>query len=142
MGNDPPSQVDIICVELAYLRQKHDDASRETTAYERYALLITGLVFSWCATHNEADFLTILWWFPNAACALLGLRSFANHLLAKAIRGNIKKLHDKLHLADDLSWEHIAQSAYLRATTFYCFWLTLVPGTLAVAVFFTFYSGR
>ncbi len=51
--------------EAEYIRKAYDERVSQTRALERYALLSTGIVWSWCATNFEFPAVKILVWMPQ-----------------------------------------------------------------------------
>lgn len=128
---------EILAAELAHLRARFADAMGEIRANERYALAITGAVWSWCATNDSNDFVTALWWFPTFACVLLGIRSFASYLAVRSVWSTVQRLQEALEIPETLCWERTTTLGRSRAVTFFSFWMIMQPGTFAVALLVT-----
>jgi hypothetical protein len=80
-----PKDTDIteyIIKESEHVRKVYDDRINQTRTLERYSLLATGAIWSWCATNLASTAVQILIWLPAVITFLFGVRAWGN---AKAI---------------------------------------------------------
>lgn len=130
--------------ELNQVRKDYDGYVEETRRLERYAILVTGITWSWCASHTDNFAFSLLTWFPAVACALFGLRAAAIHIQARAARQFSVKIESALQLPNHLSWARNQQqqskgAPSLVAITAYLFWFIVSFGTIVVPLIFSHY---
>ena len=132
---------DFLMKEVEHLRKNYDEFIEETRRLERYAIVVTGATWSWCAanTHNYAFGLLV--WFPAFACALFGLRAAAIHYQSRAVRQYIANVEATFQLPAQLGWagvqiQHSTGVPALVAVTAYIFWATVSLGTIAIPLIF------
>jgi hypothetical protein len=104
---------------------------------ERYAVVIIGVTWSWCASNANSFAFELLVWIPAVACALFGIRAGAIHVQARAARRYIANVERALELPIQLGWgrDQMKQSKGIPAfvaITAYLFWLVVTVGTVAI----------
>jgi hypothetical protein len=137
-------QREFLTAELEQVRKDYDGYVEGTRKLERYAILVTGAIWSWCASHDENVAFRLMAWFPFVACALFGLRAAAIHFQARAARQFSVRIEQALGLPGDWSWSRDQQLQSrgvpsLVAATAYVFWFIVSTGTLLVPIIFSHY---
>jgi hypothetical protein len=132
---------DFLLKELDQVRKDYEGCVEETRRLERYAIVITGVTWSWCASNVHSFAFNLLVWFPAVACALFGSRAGAIHVQARAARRYIAKVEHALELPSHLGWgaDQMQQSRgvpAIVAITAYVFWLVVSVGTIAIPLAF------
>jgi len=127
--------------ELEQVRKDYEGFIEETRRLERYAIVVIGATWSWCASHEDSFAFSLLVWFPAVACALFGSRAAAIHIQARAARRYIAKVERALELPIELGWaaDQMQQSTGIPAVvaiTAYVFWFVVSVGTIAVPLIF------
>jgi hypothetical protein len=123
--------------ELDQVRKDYEGFIEETRRLERYAIVIIGVTWSWCASNVQNFAFDLLVWFPAAACTLFGSRAGAIHVQARAARRYIAKVERALGLPIQLGWggDQMQQSRGIPAVvaiTAYAFWFVVSVGTIGV----------
>lgn len=128
-----PEQKAFLVDELEELRQKINQAVQEARQLERYALTLTGVIWTWLITHNSSSVTWLGWWIP---CLI----SFLGTIRAKALYDEISTLSgyiaakEKLFLGGSGGWEsHInSEKSQLKrsiaGTAFWCLMLVSTSG--------------
>jgi hypothetical protein len=128
---------DFLLKELEQVRKDYEGFIGETRRLERYAIVVIGVTWSWCASNVHSFAFSLLVWFPAAACALFGFRAAAIHVQARAARRYIAKVERALELPIQLGWgaDQMQQSRGIPAIvaiTAYAFWFVVSVGTIAI----------
>jgi hypothetical protein len=132
--------------ELDQVRKDYEGFIEETRRLERYAIVIIGVTWSWCASNADSFAFHLLIWFPAAACALFGIRAGAIHVQARAARRYIANVERALELPIQLGWgnDQMKQSRgipALVAITAYLFWFVVSVGTVAIPLILRSHGG-
>lgn len=75
--------------ESEYVRQSILPLINNLQALERYALLTTGVIWSWAATNSQSPGVRLLYWLPLLIQVLLGIRALVTW---KSLYAQIKYL--------------------------------------------------
>ena len=62
---------DYMVRESEHVRKVYDDRINQTRALEKYSLLATGAIWSWCATNLDSPAVHILIWNPSYLISLI-----------------------------------------------------------------------
>jgi hypothetical protein len=123
--------------EVEQVRKDYQSLIEETRRLERYAIVVVGATWSWCASNTDNFAFSLLVWFPAAAVTLFGLRAAAIHVQARAARHYLVKVEHALGLPNELGWgaDQNRQSGGIPAVvaiTAYAFWAVVSIGTVVV----------
>ena len=120
--------------EIEHLRKLSDNALNETRTLERFALVLTGVIWSWCATNFGLTKTVILIWFPALATFLFGIRAFGMYRYSLGIKKYILDAERHYQLPEHFGWEKIEGrfGPELRVITSYMFWVVLQATTIVV----------
>ena len=123
--------------EAEYIRKAYDERVSQTRTLERYALLSTGIIWSWCATNFEFPAVKILVWMPALITFLFGIRAWGNARAMNSAREYLVELENKLSLPENMGWaRYLTRNEEPRlAFTAYIFWAVLQFFTLFVPLF-------
>ena len=123
--------------EVKQVREDYQSFIEETRRLERYAIVVVGATWSWCASNTGSFEFSLLVWFPAAAVTLFGLRAAAIHVQARAARHYLVKVEHALGVPKTLGWgaDQNRQSGGIPAVvaiTAYLFWVVVSIGTVVV----------
>lgn len=125
--------------ELKGLRQKINQAVQDGRQLERYALALTGGIWTWLLAHDASRVPWIGWWVPFFLSGLGALRARALYeeigLLAEYVRER-----ERACLGEAGGWETTVngrKSQKRRAMAGIVFWLILLTGTFGGAIWLT-----
>jgi hypothetical protein len=140
MDNINLNAQDFFMKEVDYLRGGINSSIQETRSLERYALMIIGVIWSWCAAHPGQQGLKLIIWFPFFTTFLFGLRCWG---IAKRIRVTddyLGRLEGKSGFSDGFGWErHQAENrSPFEVKAVYLFWGILQAATFLVATWCVF----
>ena len=126
--------------EAEYVRKAYDERVSQTRALERYALLATGLIWSWCATNYALPPVRILIWMPALITFLFGIRAWGYAKSMYTTRDYLIKIERMIALPDDIGWgRHLETREEPRlAMTAYLFWAVLQLMTIFIPIFMLF----
>lgn len=132
---------ELLLREVEHVRNEYDEAIRQTRLLERYAVLVTGLIWSWCVTNPGQAGVDVLIWFPAILTAVFGIRAWSLHCRALAARRYIAEVEPTFSPPKDLGW---AQKQINRkfgthglvACTAYLFWGVVQVGTIVVPIMY------
>jgi hypothetical protein len=134
--NPDHGQIEFHLQEYTALRKEADDTVAGIWALERYALLVTGTVYSWFAS-SSVPIPPWAWAIPFAVNCLGGLRAWGlfNRLLT--IDEYLKKLETML-AAPGMGWEHVmgTRRGTVITDTAWMFWSVLDTATMIIAVWY------
>ena len=127
--------------EFKHIQTSYHNLVEEAWQLERYAILVTGATWGWCATNTKSPGFALLVWFPSVACFLFGMRAAGIHFQLKATRRCMADIEKSFNLPQSISWasEQIRQSKGIPsfvAISAYLFWLVLGFGTIIVPIYF------
>ena len=117
--------------ELEHVRTVYENWSKETAVIERFALVTTGAIWSWCASKNATDNAVLfVVWVPTFLCMLFGWR-------ARIIRRDMLIAEDYLmalekdHFSNAVRWQNKfkEKSSKRRAKNAFLFWVILIITT-------------
>lgn len=135
--NELDSSREVLGKEIEHLRTAHDIYIEETRKLERYAILVSGLTWSWCVANADNYAFNFLIWFPTIACNLFGMRAWGIHQQSKEVREYIASRERELGLGENGGWAslQIQQSKgkdSKSAKTAKLFWAIVCLGTFAM----------
>lgn len=124
--------------EIEYLRNGIDEAIKETRSLERYSLLVTGAIWSWCAAAQGSAGLKIIIWFPFFLTALFGVRAWGIAKEISTIDLYLGRVEGSFNLPAGFGWERrqAENRSPFEVKTVYVFWGVLQTATLVVAVLY------
>lgn len=130
--------VEITIKEMEYVRNVCDERINQTRILERYSLLATGGIWSWCATNVEAPEVTLLKWMPAIITFLFGMRAWGYAKAIISAKDYLSILEKSMALPDEIGWEkYLTQNQEPRlAITAYLFWGILQSLTILVPPFY------
>ena len=125
--------------EAEFLRNVYNDRAKETRLLERYSLIATGLIWSWCAANLEAPAFKIMLWMPTILTFLFGIRTYLIYRFIVATRDHLASLESKLGLPNDFGWgHHLKQQGWRgQVLTSFMVWFILQVLTLGLAALYT-----
>jgi len=128
---------DYVIKESEYVRKVYDERISQTRALERYSLLSTGVIWSWCATNYTLPTVQILIWMPALITFLFGIRAWGNAKAMYKTREYLAKIESVILLPEDVGWgRHLKKNEEPRlAITAYIFWAILQFFTLFIPLF-------
>lgn len=132
------AHIDYVLKECDHIRKSYDDRVDQTRMLERYSLLATGGIWSWCATHPEFPEVALLKWMPAIITFLFGIRAWGNAKAISATRNYLARIERHLALPEDLGWgRYLEKHQEPRlAMTAYLFWAILQLLTILVPVLY------
>ena len=123
--------------EAEFLRNVYNERAKETRLLERYSLIATGVILSWCAANLDAQALKLLLWVPAIITCLFGIRAYSIYRIMVVTRDYLASLESKLGLPNDFGWGHqLKQQELGQVFTALMFWFILQVFTLGVAVWY------
>ena len=127
---------EFIISECEHIRQAYDDRVNQTRLLERYALLATGLIWSWCATHMDSPAIQFLKWMPMVITFLLGLRAWGNAKAIFTTRDYLVRIEKQIDLPEGFGWgnylKHNQESRLMLSA--YLFWAILQALTIIIPI--------
>lgn len=128
--------------ELKELRRKINQAVQDARQLERYALALTGVIWTWLLTHDASFVPWFGWWIPFFLCSLGALRAKALFEEIGLLAGYVRE-REKASIGKAGGWETTVngrKSQKRRAMAGIVFWLLLLAGTLGGAIWLTWRS--
>ena len=118
------------------LRKNYFDYAKDIAVLERYSLVITGAVWSWCAANIQSPGFSLLLWVPFILQILFGFRAWGIYRNMATIREYLIEIEKAVHLPDDLGWGRYQtlHESKLRVFTGFAFWIVLHAATATIAV--------
>jgi len=128
---------DYIVKESEHVRKVYDDRINQTRTLERYSLLATGAIWSWCATNLDSPAVQILIWLPAVITFLFGVRAWGNAKAIYMTREYLAKIENSISLPENIGWgRHLRDNDEPRlALTAYLFWCILQLLTILIPLF-------
>lgn len=125
-----------ITAERDHVRKLSADYAVETSALERYALTLAGIIWSWCLTNAHTAGVKALLFAPVLTTSLFGIRAFALYRTRQVATSYLEQLQRQSGLAASFGWEqHLMRNGQrLRVITAFAFWSALQLITLVVAL--------
>ena len=80
------------------------------TALERYALLATGAIWSWCVSNASAPGVKLLAWAPFVLSQLFGFRALDLGSELRRIQRYLAAVEATISLPDGLGWHRYART--------------------------------
>lgn len=144
--NQAQLEKEFLLKEVEQVRKNYDEFIEETRRLERYAIFVTGVIWSWCASHTDSFAFSLLIWFPSFACALFGLRAAGVHFQARAARQYIANVETIFNLTNQLGWANTQLKnstgvPAIVAVTAYVFWAIIGIGTTAIPLIYRSHIG-
>lgn len=127
-----------ILKESEHVRKIYDARVVQTRILERYALIATGGIWSWCATHVDSPEVRLLKWMPAIITFLFGIRAWGNSKAIQAARDYLENIENYISLPENLGWgKYIKNNQEPRlALTAYLFWAILQILTVLIPIFY------
>jgi|GEM_PF-1581291 len=131
-----PEQTKYLSDEMDYLRSAYMEAVRETRVLERYALVATGVIWSWLAVNDAQGVMGYIVWFPAIITWLLGLRSWGIFKLLLSLRRYFALVEQSAELPGKLGWEKhkVDDRERFEVKTVWLFWFVLQTLTLVIPI--------
>ncbi|MGI9487695.1 MAG: hypothetical protein ACR2RF_17815 [Geminicoccaceae bacterium] len=134
--------------EKAFLLREHeavrtelDEAVRETRVLERYALLVTGAIWSW-AMSIDNEFYSWLAWLPLLLILFLAFRAFVLTMHIDDLARYLMKIEKKFELSGGLGFETYFQDrGKVKRFSAYAFWCLLLITSIIIPIAFDFPVG-
>jgi hypothetical protein len=123
--------------EAEYLRKVYYDSDKEIGVLERYALVASGAIWSWCAANADSAVFPVLVWLPLLLQILFGLRAWGIYRMMITTRRYLAEVEEKtVGLSKDLGWgRYLSQHGRgLRVATGYLFWAVLHAISILIAL--------
>lgn len=138
---EPSAEREYLLAEVADVRKSYDAFIEETRRLERYAILVAGTTWGWCAAHFDSDAFRLFVWFPAIACALFGIRALGIHMQSLEARRYIARIESVFLLPPSTGWaqsqiSHSRRLPAVVALTAYLFWVALTVVTIAIPLIF------
>jgi hypothetical protein len=135
-----PKDIDLseyLVKESEHVRKVYDDRINQTRTLERYSLLATGAIWSWCATNLDSPAVQILIWLPAVITFLFGVRAWGNAKAIYMTRDYLIKIENRISLPENIGWgKHLRDNDEPRlALTAYLFWGILQIITILIPLF-------
>ncbi len=129
---------DFFVKEIEYLRNGIDESIRETRSLERYSLLVTGAIWSWCAAAQGSPGLNVIVWLPSFLVGLFGIRAWGIAKEIKTIDKYLDRVEGILGLPEGLGWERrqAEQRSPFEVKSVYLFWAILQTATVVIALLY------
>jgi hypothetical protein len=126
-----------LLAEVQFLRTAYADAIRETATLERFAVLLTAGVWSWCFSNPQNALVPILLWLPAVSIVFLGLRALAQHVYAIRLTARIDRIQETLRVPEEYRWTKLTVLRWspFRAGTAYAFWAVAQTSTILVPLY-------
>lgn len=137
MQTEFPNFQEYLIKESEHVRKVYDDRVSQTRSLERFSLLATGVIWSWCATNYELATVKILIWMPALITFLFGLRAWGISKVTYSTRDYLVKIEGKINLPADIGWgRHLKATEEPRIIiTAYIFWAVLQILTIFIPIF-------
>lgn len=122
-----------LMAERDFVRAIASEYSKETAALEKYALTLSGVIWSWGATHFGSVGIKVLFFAPALTTFLFGLRAWSVYRARESARAYVRTLSPS-------GWESYLcdHSGSFRVHTAYMFWVALQLVTLSVGIYYWF----
>jgi hypothetical protein len=130
---------DYLGKEIDHLRRRFTEIADQVAALERYALLATGAIWSWCVSNADAPGTKLLVWAPFVMTQLFGLRAWGLGRTLRLIRRYLVAVEATVPLPDGLGWQRYLAREPSRSVQWLTgtgFWVLLSLVTLAFTLFF------
>lgn len=132
---------DFLKAELECVYTQSTWLFNQVAAIEKLALISSGVIWAWLATHQWNPLYSVIIWIPTIIVSLLSIKLY---LLGKSIRSiqyYIVEVEKKFGL-DNLGWQNwktTNKKKYL-AMWAWLYWLLLFIANSSIAIFFPFHS--
>lgn len=125
--------------EIEYVRNAYEERINQTRTLERYSLLATGGIWSWCATNIESPEVALLKWMPAIITFLFGMRAWGSAKAIYATKDYLLRLETYLALPEEIGWgKYLTKNQEPRfAITAYIFWGVLQTLTILIPVLYS-----
>ncbi len=123
---------------MGFLRNVYAERAKETRLLERYALIATGTIWSWCAGNVDMPALKLLLWVPGIITCLFGMRAYSIYKIMIATRKHLASLESNFGVPEDFGWGlQLKQQEVGQLYIAVAFWLTIQMFTLGFAAWYT-----
>jgi hypothetical protein len=138
MEKVPTNLAEYLLKESEHLKKVYDESAKEISILERYALVATGAIWSWCAANVKSPVFHVLIWVPLIIQILFGLRAWGIYQSMVSTREYLERIEMTVQLPEGLGWGRFLKqhSRGLRVSTSYAFWIALHIITLVVALLY------
>jgi hypothetical protein len=132
------THIEYVLNECAHVRKSYDDRVNQTRALERYSIIATGGIWSWCATNPGSPEVALLKWMPAIITFLFGIRAWGNAKAIAATRNYLALVEQHLALPGNIGWgRYLEKHQEPRlAMTAYLFWAILQILTILVPILY------
>lgn len=103
LENAKPETIDFLLEEYKDLRNQIDQLLKETNTLAKYAVVLTGAIWTWLATHDNSQF--FLWWLPMLIIIVFGLRVWSLTLSIIELGKFVSGIEESPGLTLELGWE-------------------------------------
>jgi hypothetical protein len=136
MGSLTSRSEDYLLKEAEQLRDRYADGVAEMGVLERYALVSTGMIWSWALTHQDAPYVVFLAWMPLVLQVFFGIRVWGIFQDIVWTRRYLAEVETTIGLPQTLGWGHRGTEPRrrLRIVTGFGFWIALTTLTCAIAL--------
>jgi hypothetical protein len=120
--------------EIRSLREQLKGALLEARALERYALVLTGVVWTWLLTNGDRDLPVVSWWIPFFLTIVILTREAALYMEIRKAAGYVRS-KEELFLGETGGWESEVWRSSGKIGNFRApwpavlFWLLMIGGT-------------
>jgi hypothetical protein len=125
---------DFLAEEIRSLRDQLKGALLEARSLERYAVVLTGVVWTWLLTNKGKNLPEISWWIPFFLTLVILTREAALYLEIRKLAGYIRA-KEELFLGEKGGWEAEVWRSSRKIGTFRApwpavlFWFLMIGGT-------------
>ncbi len=125
--NHGNSKNEFLVVEFKALRTQMDQLTKEILTYERWTLIVSGVIWGWLATNTKLSMPNLIYWSPAVITFLAGLRVLGLHHHNLKTGEYISRIENKLNLPINLGWENILlrERPKLTSVSSYSYWILL-----------------
>lgn len=110
--------------EIEHLRSLYQEYAGQTVELERYAVLVTGGIWSWYVANRTIPGIASLLWVPVLTTVLFGLRAWGVYGEMTRIARYLHHVERSQSLPDGVGWLEYTRRhpRALRVATAYVFW--------------------
>jgi hypothetical protein len=134
---------DFFAEEIRFLRDQLKGALLEARSLERYALVLTGVVWTWLLTNSDKDLPEISWWIPFFLAIVILTREASLYMEIRRLAGYLRA-REELFLGEEGGWETEVWRTSRKIGTFRApwpavlFWVFMIGGTALGPLLFAF----
>ncbi len=134
MDSDFSERREFLTDEIRFLRDQLRGVLAETRFLERYAVVLTGIAWTWLLTNGDVDLPRISWWIPFFLTLVILTREVALYLEIRKLARYIRT-KEGLFLGEEGGWETEVWRSGMKIGGFRApwpavlFWLFMIGGT-------------